>query len=266
VSAPCYGRYQTAEPYATLAKIHRHVSGPLKVAHHEPKVGVLDQSDLQAQGIDVSTFIPGAAKGVDALGSCTANATTAALSGILSESDFLGTAKIASYSDVIGAEKFAIEFYHACTDQTGDTSTEWPPTDCGSSGPYIVDELESMKLVTGDKIANTATDIVSLLQTGGILLGSPFFYAWESPAANGFIDKGGIEAAIASGVAGGHETYWWGVDTLAVTATGEVDPAKTVIIGRNSWSKSWGDDGNYRAHLSTFMPIASHCDWRQLVV
>ena len=76
---------------------------------------------------------------------------------------------------------------------------------------------------------------------------------------------GGISAAIKSGVAGGHETYWWGVDTLALTSTGQVDPTKTVIVGRNSWSSSWGDAGNYRAHLSTFMAIANHCDWRQIV-
>ena len=265
MSAPAYGRYQVAEPYSALAKLHRHTGETLQVVHHEPKVGVLDQSDLAAQGIDVSSFIPGAPAGVDALGSCTANATTAAISNLLSESDFLGATGASSYADTKSAEEFAIRFYHQCTDQTGDTSTEWPPTDCGSSGPFIVSELEAMKLASGDKIANTATDIVSLLQSDGILIGSPWFYAWESPDANGFIDVGGISAAIASGVAGGHETYWWGVDKLTLNDDGNVDPTKTIIIGRNRWGESWGDAGNYRTYLSTFMAIASHCDWRQLV-
>ena len=196
MSAPCYGRYQVAEPYAALASIHRHDGTLLKIAHHEPKVGVLDQSDLIAQGIDVSSFIPGAPGNVDALGSCTANATTAAISNILTEDVFLSTTGATSYTDVKGSEEFAIKFYHACTDQTGDTSTEWPPTDCGSSGPFIVDELKKMKLAAGNKIANTATDIVSLLQSDGVLLGSPFFNSWESPDVHGFIDNGGIEAAL----------------------------------------------------------------------
>jgi len=260
-----YGRYQVAEPYASLNKIHFHAGGPLKVAHHPAKVRVLDQEDLLAQGIIVSDFIPGAPKNVDALGSCTANAGTAAISNVLSEADFLAATKATSYADVKGAEEFAIRFYHACTDQTGDTSTEWPPVDCGSSGVYVVDEYKKMGLVKGDKIATTATDLVSLLQTDGVLMGSPWFNSWEEPTANGFIDSGGIEAAIQSGVAGGHETYLWGVDSIELTASGLVNPAKTVINGRNSWSSSWGDEGDYRVHLSTLMAIASHCDFRQLV-
>lgn len=265
MSFPCYGRYQTAEPYASLATAHRYSGEDLKVVHHPPKVGVLDQSDLIEQGIIVSSFIPGAPQNVDALGSCTANGTTAAISNTLPEEKFLSVTGASSYEDVKGAERFAIEFYHKCTDQTGDPSTEWPPTDCGSSGVYIVDELRSMSLASGDKIATTATDIVSLLQSDGVLIGSPWFYAWEEPTSDGFIDTGGIEAAIRSGVAGGHETYWWGVDALGLTSSGAVDPTRTVIVGRNSWSDTWGDLGDYRTHLSTFMAIASHCDWRQIV-
>lgn len=262
---PTYGRYQTVETYSALARIHRHLGTPMKAVSHDIKVGVLDQEDLIAQDIIVSDFIPGAAANVDALGSCTANATTAALSVLLPEAEFLSTTGATSYADVVGAEKFAIRFYHQCTDQTGDPSTEWPPTDCGSSGPYIVSELQSMKLVATDKIATDPTDIVSLLQTGVLLVGSPWFYEWESPAANGFIDAGGIKAAIASGVAGGHETVWWGVAALYLLPSGAVDPAKTIIAGRNSWSESWGDHGNYYTHLSTFTAIASHCDFRQLI-
>jgi len=266
MSKPTYGQFQMPEPFSALARLHRYDgAAKLTTAHHEPKVGVLDQSDLIAQGIDVASFIPGAAPSVDALGSCTANATTAALSNILPEDEFLHTAGATSYADVKSAEEFAIRFYHACTDQTGQTAQEWPPTDCGSSGQYIVTECQAQKLASGDKIATTMTDIVSLLQTDGVLIGSPFFYAWEEPAANGFIDNGGIEAAIRSGVAGGHETYWWGVDTLVMETNGTVNADKTVIIGRNSWSSSWGDAGNYRARLSTFQAIAHNCDWRQLV-
>lgn len=264
MSKPTYGRFHIPEPFSALARLHRHDGAELKAVQHEPKVGVLDQSDLIAQGIIVSTFIPGAPSGVDALGSCTANATTAALSNLLSTekwNQMVGD----SYTDTKTAEEFAIRFYHECTDQTGESAQEWPPTDCGSTGQYIVSECQKLNLASSDRIATTPTDIVSLLQTDGVLIGSPFFYAWEDPAAGGFIDNGGIDAAIASGVAGGHETYWWGIDALALEANGTVNADKTIIIGRNSWSESWGDAGNYRARLSTFAAISHYCDWRQLV-
>jgi hypothetical protein len=265
MSKPTYGQFQMPEPFSALARLHRHTGAELKAVQHEPKIGVLDQSDLIAQDIIVSSFIPGAASNVDALGSCTANATTAALSNLLPESKFLQLINGSGYSSTVAAEEWAIRFYHACTDQTGNTAQEWPPTDCGSSGQYVVSECQAQKLISTDKIATTMTDIVSLLQTDGVLIGSPFFYAWETPATNGFIDNGGIEEAIRSRVAGGHETYWWGIETLVLESNGTVNADKTVILGRNSWSSSWGDAGNYRAHLSTFQAIASHCDWRQLV-
>jgi hypothetical protein len=245
-------------------RLHIHDGSVLKEVDHEPKVGVLDQSDLIKQGINTSHLIPGA-RVVDALGSCTANAATSALSNVLGESAFLELIKATSYEDVVKAEEFAITFYHLCSDQTGNPSQEWPPTDCGSSGPYVVQQLERMKLVSGDKIAHGADSIVSLMQTDGLLTGSPFFNAWEDPDADGFIDGGGVGAAIRSGLAGGHETYWSAIEKLVLTETGKVDASKTVIRGRNSWTSSWGDSGSYRAYLSTFVALGNYCDHRQLV-
>lgn len=264
-----YGRYQAPESPNSLLRLHFHRGGTLTEVDHEPKVGVLDQEDLHAQGILCSTFIPGAGD-PDALGSCTANATTAALSTVLSEQEFLATTGATSYQDTVGAEKWAIKFYHQCSSQTADSATEWPPTDCGSSGPYIVKELEAQKLVKGDRIAHGADNIVSLMQTGGLLVGQPFFNAWEDPDSNGFVDGDGspdaLEAAIQSGVAGGHETFVFGIEHLALTATDRVDPFNTVLDVRNSWSASWGDAGNYRIHLSTYVMLGNYCDFRSLKV
>ena len=65
-----FGRYHVAEPFrAELA--HLYGGTPLKTAAHEIPIPVLDQEDLQAQGIDTSQLIPGAPK-ADALGSCAA--------------------------------------------------------------------------------------------------------------------------------------------------------------------------------------------------
>jgi hypothetical protein len=230
---------------------------------------VLDQEDLIAQGIDTSVLIPGAQK-VDALGSCTSQANTSGLSNVLPTSRFLSITGASSYTDTVGAEKFAITFYHECTDQTGDPSQEWPPTDCGSSGPYVVSEDKRLGYVTGEKIAHGADNIVSLLQTGGLMMGTPWMQAWFTPDANGFIDGDGSVATVQAQlrqVAGGHEIYLSAIEKLVLFPHGDVNPWQTIVRFRNSWSKSWGDNGSFRAHLSTFSHIlAGYVDFRQLVV
>lgn len=262
-----FGRYQTPESPRALLTAHFHQGGPLRVVDHEPKVAVLDQEDLIAQGIDTSVLIPGAQK-VDALGSCTANANTEALSNLLDQAHFYAVTGIDHYEDTVGAEKFAIRFYHACTDQTGRTSEEWPPTDCGSSGPYIVKENERQNLCGGDVIAHGAQNIVSLMQSAGCLLGTTWLNAWMEPDAAGFIDGNGssttLQAQIKQGVAGGHELYLSAIEKLALTETGIVIPESTVLRIRNHWTPSWGDHGSARLHLSTIVALGQYIDIRQL--
>lgn len=264
---PAYGRFQVPEHPSSLARLHVHDGTELLTVTHEPKLGVLDQEDLFAQGIYVSRLITGA-KDVDALGSCTANATVAAMSNVLPEDEFMTFATCSAYDDVVNAEEGAILFYHHCTDQTGEPQTEWPPTDCGSSGPYIVRQLETLNLISGDRIAHGPTALVSLLQTDGVLQGSPWFNLWEHPDATGFVDRdGSVEAlnlAVSSGVAGGHETYLFGVECISQRDDGSVTPKLTILKARNSWSASWGTRGNYRIHLSTLAALAGYCDWRQV--
>ena len=265
---PAYGRYHVPESPSALLRLHLHTGAALKEVTHEPKVGVLDQEDLFAQGIYVSRLIKGA-KDVDALGSCTANATMSAVSNILPEDEFLTFATASAYDDVVNVEEGAILFYSKCTQQTGTPQTEYPPTDCGSSGPYIVEELQHLGIVKTDTMAHGATNLVSLLQNDGVLMGSPWLNAWETPV-HGVIDGDGspaaLDAALRSGVAGGHETYLSAIEKLELTETGRVVPEETILRGRNSWSRSWGDNGSYYVHLSTLVAIAGYCDWRALVV
>jgi hypothetical protein len=269
-----FGRYQVAETHSSLRRLHiRDMSvNTLKPVDWEPPIAVLDQEDLLAQGINTSVLIPGAAE-VDELGSCTSQANTSALSVALPRQTFFSVTGVTSYEDTKGLEEFSIVFYHDCTDQTGDPSQEWPPTDCGSSGPYVVELDQRRGYVTTERIASGADNIVSMMQTvGGALLGQPFLNDWMEPGADGFVDGNGslatVQGQIARGVAGGHETYISAIEKLVLYPQSViVNPWKTIIRLRNSWTRSWGDNGSYRMHLSTISHIlAPYCDVRQVVV
>lgn len=276
-----FGRYQAPESPSALLRLHFHDgTAKLKEADHEPKLSVLDQEDLLEQGIRCSEFIQGA-QDADALGSCTANATTVALSNLLELPQWnefvygtryprLPEGLTSPYADTVGAEKAAIRFYHGCTDQTADTATEWPPTDCGSSGPYVYQYALSQGLIRTEAIAQGAENIVSLMQTDGVLVGLPFLATWMDPPSNGVVDGDGsiqtLEANLQEGVAGGHEIYFSAVEKLTLDHAGRVIPQLTVVRFRNSWTKSWGDNGSGRFHLSTILALGSHVDVRQFQV
>jgi hypothetical protein len=280
-TAGLFGRYQIAETPSALLNLHFHDgTTPLKEVDNETPLGVLDQSDLVTQGIHTTRFIPGCKIDATELGSCTANTAVETLAGKLPEAEFLSVCKglinstyaehPTSYTDVVGAERAAIAFYNRCTDQTGDPSTEWPPTDCGSSGPYIISELQRLGVITGAKIATAGESLLSLMQSGIVMMGSPWFYKWMEPDAQGFIDGNGsiaaIEESIRSGVAGGHETSLVAIEKLTLLPTGHVDPINTVIRIRNHWRKSWADNGCCRVHLSTLVAISTACDFRAPVL
>lgn len=264
-----YGRVAVAEPPSTLLSLHLHTGRVLRSVDHEPKIAVLDQENLIEQGIRCSTFIPGCHTDPDALGSCVYNTLTEALSNTLDSASFRAATRARSYKDTAAAERFAIRCYHAGTDQTGDPATEWPPTDCGSSGLYAAQYATRQGWAAGATVAaHDAESIVSLVQTGGAMVGSPFFMAWEQPGPDGFVDDDGspeaLQKAIASGVAGGHETYLSAVEKLTVTETGRVVAEQTVLRHRNHWTPSWGDAGSYRIHLSTWLMLGRYVDIRRL--
>lgn len=276
-----FGRYRVLEPAENLSIIHvRDTSKKLKVSDFEPKVAVLDQEDFAKQGIDVTRFIPGAKK-VDALGSCTANTSEEALSLVLTEAEFeahvnaMGAQTVSAavgdlYQNTVGVERAAIGFYHGCTDQTGQKSQEWPPTDCGSSGQYCVEFMLKLGLPIKQAVASGADSVVSLMQTHALMLGTTWLNDWMDPVGpDYFIDGNGKLATVASqiqrGVAGGHEITMSAIEKLTIHAsTGLVDPFNTIIRIRNHWDSSWADHGSARVHLSTLTsgPLAKYADMR----
>lgn len=270
-----FGRYHVAEPFrAELQHLYRGV--PLKTAEWEIPIPVLDQEDLQSQGIDTSQLIPGAAK-VDALGSCTANATTASLTELYKrhglglsglhlalgwEDQFLG--------DAVSCEKFAIIFYALTTHQTGDPAQEWPPSDCGSTGLYCCQELMNHRFIRTYQTGTGGQTVASMLQNGSVIVGSPWFNSWMEPDSNGFIDGDGsmaaFEAAVNSGVAGGHERCIYQMPVLKFHPNGMVDLQNSWVTERNSWSASWALNGDHRIHLSTLDWLAQQTDYKQFVL
>jgi hypothetical protein len=237
------GRHQRLDA-RSLPFVHSHDGATLKPTHHEPKVPVLDQEDLLAQGIDTSQIVPGAAR-VDALGSCTGNSATAAVSRVLTSEQ--ATAAGLDLTDAVAAERWAIQQYAYAT-QVDDCPGSMPSQDTGSSGLANAHILKARGLIGGYRHALDADGLASLLQTDGVMLGLPWFQAFFEPDTHGFIDSGDW---VASGVAGGHEVYATGLETVVQDQAGLVVPEKTVVTIRNSWSKAFGDAGNFRVRLST---------------
>lgn len=272
-----FGQFAVAEPLR-FDLLAFHDDTPLKEVEHDIPIPVLDQEDLHQQGIDVTKLVPGAAD-TDALGSCTCNAGTAHiaerwaaagkdLSGLKLTG---GTGAITmSAADSMADEEFAILLYHLVTDQTGVPSQEWPPTDCGSNGLYVCQELIAQGFAASYKSASNVTADITLLQSGSVMQGGPWFNSWMKPDSNGFVDGDGsyeaMRAAVNSGVAGGHETLQHGIPQLALASNGSVDLANTVIKVRNSWSTQFGLNGDYLLHASTLNYLLKYYDFKAAVL
>ena len=276
-TATKFGQVAVAEPLR-FDLLEFHNESTLKEVDHVIPIPVLDQEDFAKQGIDVTKLVPGA-QATDALGSCTCNSGTAhiaerwAAAGkditALSVNGASGAINL-SATDAIDDEKFAIVLYHLVTDQTGDPAQEWPPTDCGSNGLYVCQELIKLGYASSYKAASSVTGAITLLQNGTVMQGGPWFNSWMSPDKDGFVDGDGsieaLQAAIQSGVAGGHETLQRGIPQIAQASNGSVELQNTVIKVRNSWSTQFGVDGDYLLHASTLSYLARHYDYKTAIV
>jgi hypothetical protein len=272
-----FGQVSVAEPLR-FDLLHFHDGSQLSEVDHEIPIPVLDQEDLQTQGIDVSELVPGA-QSAGALGSCTCNTGTAhiaerwvAAGKSLANLQLTGATGTVSLSgtDAVTDEKFAILLYHLVTDETGDPAQEWPPADCGSAGLYVCQELISLGFASSYRSAPNVTSALSMLQTGTVMQGGPWFNAWMTPDGDGFVDGDGsydaLQAAVHSGVAGGHETLQRGIPQLAQSSSGAIDLTNTVIKVRNSWSTQFGQGGDYLLHASTLNHLSRYYDFKAAVI
>lgn len=262
------------------ARLHLHQGGPLREVEWEPPIPILDQEDLDTQGIDTSTLIAGAPK-VKALGSCSCNAGTAHLA----ERVAAATGSTAAFSALTlqsasgpvtlspaGSttdEEFAILLYHYVNQQPG-APADWPPTDGGSNGVFVCSEFEKRGWAASYKSASGMANVASLIQQGSVMMGGPYLKAWMEPNAAGFVDgDGSVESlmlALTGGVAGGHETLLAALERLVLDAVGNIDLVNSWFRVRNSWSRAFADNGEYRVHLSTLGMLGSHFDFKQAIV
>lgn len=272
-----FGQYRIAERL-DADRVLFHSAEELKEVNWDIPIPVLDQEDLLAQSIDTSVMIPGA-PAVDALGSCTANASTEHIAQMSVtagkdleslEVGFGGKIWRMSPNSAPANEQWAIVFYHLDTDQTNDPSQEWPPTDCGSTGQYCCEFAVRHGLAKDFVVPHNIQGALLALQKGTVIQGAPWFNAWMSPDSNGFVDGDGsvdaLEAAIQSGIAGGHETCQRAIVQLAQLKGGAIDLQNTYIKIRNSWSQNFGLNGDYLIHASTLDLLGGHVDYKQLVV
>lgn len=227
---------------------------PLRATEWEPRIPVLDQQNLIAQGIYTSRDY-GLDDDVDALSSCTGNAATALLSILLTKEQAAGVGL--NTADAAAAEHYAIGLYADATERDQWQDAQWPSQDVGSSGLGVAKVLRDRGLIDQYGHATTAEELCALLQSGPVLMGLPWYAAFGEPDSSGFVDSDPDWAS--SPLEGGHEVCVTALESVA-TSDGALIPDQTVIRFRNSWSTSWADHGCGRLTLTTFLALLDQVD------
>jgi len=249
------GRHMVRDP-RSLAYRRRYTGDPLHPTEWAPKVPVLDQQDLIRQGILTSRMFTGV-DDVDALGSCTANAATAAVS-VLHDTAALNSAGL-DVADPVAAEKWAIGLYADATTRDQWHDYTWPAQDCGSSGLGVAKALRARGLIDQYGHATTAHELCRDLQHGPVLMGVPWYSDWFEPVgASALLDD--IPNWAASPVAGGHEVCITALEDVVFDKAGDLDYARTILRIRNSWSTTFGDVGHFRMSLALYQALRSEVD------
>ncbi|MFE4915793.1 hypothetical protein ACFRCX_30275 [Streptomyces sp. NPDC056652] len=246
------GRHQVLDP-RSLAYQRPYDGQPLRVTEWEPRIPVLDQQHLLAQGIRTSESY-GLDGDVDALSSCTGNAGTALLSIILAKAE--ASAAGLDTDDATAAEHFAIGLYADASARDQWRDATWPTQDVGSSGLGVAKALRERGLIDQYGHATTAEELCALLQTGPVLMGLPWHAAFSEAGSDGFIDADPNWST--SPIEGGHEVCITALESVA-TSDGVLFPAQTVIRFRNSWG-NWADHGDGRLTLSTYLALRDQID------
>lgn len=252
---PQLGRHMVTDR-RSLAYRRPYAGDPVHPVEWAPKIPVLNQQDLLAQGIRTSQLFPGVGD-LDGLGSCTANAATAVVSVLLDADEC--TAAGLDIADPVAAETWAIGLYADATQRDEWQDLTWPTDDCGSSGLGVVKALRGRGLIDQYGHATTAEQLCMLLQTGPVLMGLPWLEAFFEPTtANALLDD--IPGWRQSPVAGGHEVAITALESVEYDSSGALDYDRTILRVRNSWTSGWGDEGHFRLSLSLYQAMRDQID------
>lgn len=252
---PKLGRHLVLDP-RSLAYTRAYAGEPIKTAEWAPKVPVLDQEDLLAQGIHTSQMFQGV-DDADALGSCTGNSGTELVS-VLHDAAALLQAGL-DVTDPVAAEKWAIGLYSDATRRDEWHDAAYPSQDCGSSGLGIAKALKARHLIDQYRHATTALELARDLGKGPFLMGTAWYKAWFEPVTrSALLDD--IPNWEKSPIAGGHEICVTALEDVVFDSTGSLDYARTIIRLRNHWTRSWGDDGEFRMSLALYQKVRKQVD------
>lgn len=250
---PRLGRHMVLDE-RSLAYRRRYTGEPIKPVEWAPKVPVLDQQDLLAQGIHTSELFDGV-DDADGLGSCTANAATALVSILHTPRELLAAGL--DVTDPVAAEKWAIGLYSDATHRDQWHDAAWPSTDCGSSGLGVAKALRSRGLIHQYGHATNAQELGALLQNGPVLMGLVWMDAFFTPGPDGFIDADPNWPS--STVAGGHEVCITALEDVAFNPNHTLADS-TVLRFVNSWTTSWGEQGHGRLTVGTYRALRQDID------
>lgn len=252
---PKLGRHMVLDE-RSLAYTQAYAGETIKAAEWTPKVPVLDQEDLLAQGIHTSQMFSGV-EDTDALGSCTGNSGTELVS-ILHDAGTLKTAGL-DVTDAVAAEKWAIGLYSDGTHRDEWNDAAYPSQDCGSSGLGIAKALRSRGLIDLYGHATTVLEFARDLGKGPFLMGTVWYQAWFEPVTtSALLDD--IKGWEKSPVAGGHEICVTALEDVRFDASGDLDLQRTIIRLRNHWTRSWGDEGEFRMSLALYQKLRQNID------
>ncbi|MFE6126718.1 hypothetical protein ACFQ6Q_00375 [Streptomyces sp. NPDC056437] len=247
------GRHFVSDPRSRAYR-RRYAGQTLRVTEWEPRLPVLDQRNLAAQGIHTAAQY-GLDHDVDALASCTGNAAAALLSILLTKQQAL-TAGLRT-DDPAAAQHFAIGLYAEATQYDRWHDMAWPSQDCGSSGLGVAKAMRARGLIDQYGHATTGEELCALLQTGPVLMGLPWFSQFSDPGPDGFVDADPDWAD--SPIEGGHEVCLTALESIG-TEDGDLLTDHTVLRFRQSWGSSWGDHGDGRLRLSTVLALLDQID------
>lgn len=248
------GRHQVLDP-RSLAYRRAYTGQPLRATAWEPRIPVLDQRNLLAQGIHTADTY-GLDTDVDALASCTGNAATALLSNLLTRQE--ARAAGLDLDDAAKAQHFALGLYADATELDRWHQDTWPTQDCGSSGLAVAKAMRSRGLIDQYGHATTGEELCALLQTGPVLMGLPWFSAFSQTSdPDGFIDDD--PKWPDSPLEGGHEVCVTALEAVAFDDD-RLMPDFTYLRFRNSWGTGFGDHGDGRLRLTTLLALLDQID------